>query len=98
MLTYKVSHFSIQDRIRTRPLPPFFETYIYVSVPDKSCRELEEYCQGCTEHGKTQAQVQGLKRQVVLFIVWWVHTHRWEFCIRKRKGNCITKIIGACHP
>lgn len=99
---YKAYHFSIQDGIRTSPtFPPhlaFLETYIYVSVPDKSCRELEEYRQGYTEHGKAQAQVKRLKRQVVLFIVWWIHTHGWEFCVWKRKGNCITKIIGACNP
>lgn len=73
MLTYKASHFSIQDGIRTSPL--FLETYIYVSVPKKSCRELEENCQGRAEHGKAHAEVKGLKRQVVLFIVWWIHTH-----------------------
>lgn len=27
-----------------------------------------------------------------------VHTSWWEACIRKRKGNCITKVISPCYP
>lgn len=69
-----------------------------MSLPDKSCRKLDECCQGHTEHGKAQAEVKGLKRQVVLFIVWRVHTSWWEVCIWERKGDCITEVTGPCYP
>ena len=69
-----------------------------MSILDKSCRKCDECCQGDTEHGRAQAQVEGLQCQVVLFIVWWVHTDWWEFCIRKRKSNCITEVIDPCNP
>lgn len=89
-------HCSIRDG--TRPGSPFLETYLWVSLPDTSCRKLDEHCQGHTEHGKAQAQVKGLKRQVVLFVVWWVHTNWWEFCVWKWKGNRVTEVIGPCNP
>lgn len=79
------------------PTPPFLKL-TFMSIPGKSDTKLEEHCQGHTEHGHAQAQVTGLECQVVLFIAWWVYTKWWEFCIWKRKGNCITKVTGPCNP
>lgn len=74
------------------------ETYIYVSGLHQSCRELDEHSYRHTEQGEAQAQVQGLKGQVVLFIVQWVYTDRGELRVRKREGNRITEVIGPRDP
>lgn len=49
-ISMQTFHFTIQDWASTTF--PFAETYIYVSVLDKSCKKLDEHRQGHTEQGK----------------------------------------------
>lgn len=74
------------------------KSYTYVSALHQSGRKLDEHTQGHTEQDEAQAQVQGLKCQVVLFIVEWIHADWWKLCVWERKGNCITKITGPSNP
>lgn len=73
---------------------PVFVTRVTQKVIEAVSEELTRLIQCVTEHGPySPAQVTGLRRFCVVFMLYFLHSHKIEVCIYVRPGNS-TKLDG----